>query len=193
MNDMDYSRKRHRKSWDGPGGAHCLTFSCFHDQDLLRSDQKAKWFLELIARAREKGLFALWAYAVMPEHAHIVLLPKDTVQVATILWQLKRPMTRRVVRWAELHDRAFLAQMIDRQPSGKTSRRFWQRGGGYDRNLRSVSDVHEKIRYVHANPVRRGLVSRPEDWPYSSARAWATERDDPIPIDRDSLPPRVSF
>jgi hypothetical protein len=32
----------------------------------------------------------------------------------------------------------------------------------------------EKLRYLHRNPVTRGLVSRPEDWEWSSFRHWAT-------------------
>ena len=82
--------------------------------------------------------------------------------------------------------------MADVQPSGKVTHRFWLRGGGYDRNLRSVSDVHEKIQYIHANPVRRGLVVNPEDWLWSSARAWLCNVDEPIGIDRDSVPPLVT-
>jgi putative transposase len=54
--------------------------------------------------------------------------------------------------------------------------------------LRSVADIHQKIAYVHANPVRRGLVECPEDWPWSSGRAWQTGEDHPIAIDRGSLP-----
>ena len=61
--------------------------------------------------------------------------------------------------------------------------RFWQRGGGYDRNLRSAKDVYEKIAYNHDNPVRRGLVARSEDWPSSSAREWITREPGPVPID----------
>jgi putative transposase len=84
---------------------------------------------------------------------------------------------------------AFLEKMTDRQPCGKVTHRFWQRGGGYDRNLRSVPDVHEKIKYIHENPLRRGLVARAEDWPWSSARAWATGMNQPIRIDWEMLPP----
>jgi hypothetical protein len=71
---------------------------------------------------------------------------------------------------ASLHAPEFLAELVDGPPNGRTAHRFWQRGGGYDRNLRSVRDIHEKIRYVHENPppprarcTRRGLdlVERP--------------------------------
>jgi len=82
----------------------------------------------------------------------------------------------------------FLTRLEDVQPNGKRAHRFWQRGGGYDRNLRTVADIYEKIDYIHANPVRRRLVAEPEAWPWSSCRAWQTGEDEPMPIDRDSLP-----
>ena len=81
----------------------------------------------------------------------------------------------------------FLKHMEDIQPNGKRYSRFWMRGGGYDRNLRSLDDVREKIRYIHANPVRRNLVDKVEDWKWSSYRAWQSGEDYPIAIDRESL------
>jgi putative transposase len=83
---------------------------------------------------------------------------------------------------------AFLSRLEDRQPNGTMAYRFWQRGGGYDRNLRTLADIYEKIHYVHNNPVRRGLVAVAEDWPWSSCRTWQTGDDLPIAIDRASLP-----
>jgi putative transposase len=66
---------------------------------------------------------------------------------------------------------------------------FWQRGGGYDRNIWSPREMREKIAYIHANPARRGMVTRPEDWPWSSWAAWNGDAAPPVPIDYHSLPP----
>ena len=38
----------------------------------------------------------------------------------------------------------------------------------FDRALRTVKEYHEKVEYIHLSPVRAGLVSRPQDWPWSS-------------------------
>jgi hypothetical protein len=76
----------------------------------------------------------------------------------------------------------------DRRPNGKESLRFWQRGGGYDHNLWSKDKVWEKIDYIHTNPVQRGLVTRPEDWPWSSYGDYAGLRQGALPIDREFLP-----
>jgi putative transposase len=85
---------------------------------------------------------------------------------------------------------AFLAQMRDTEPNGKTQHRFWQRGGGYDRNLVRDTTVHRTIDYIHANPVRRGLAVLPEDWPWSSAAWYAGQKDVPFVPDSRHLPAR---
>ena len=89
---------------------------------------------------------------------------------------------------------ALLREMADIAPDGQASYRFWQRGGGYDRNLWSPEEIHEKIHYIHANPVRRGLVVRPEDWPWSSVHDYTGSTNRPMAtpsspsIDRVLLP-----
>ena len=66
----------------------------------------------------------------------------------------------------------------------RVRRRFWQAGGGFDRNVVELATVHSIIDYIHANPVRRRLVERPEDWDWSSARWYAGIRPCAIEMDR---------
>ena len=144
--------------------------------------------LKALTLGREKGQYDLWAYVIMPEHFHAVVWPRPSVRVASILSTWKQSVSKRALNWLRNNAPAFLAQLEDTQPNGKRHHRFWQRGGGYDRNLRSVSDIYEKIDYIHNNPVRRGLVKTPAEWPWSSCRAWEIGEDEPIAIDRQSLP-----
>ena len=120
----------------------------------------------------------------MPEHVHLVLLPHPGTPIESIFTTIKLSVSRKAIHWLKENSPAYLDELVDRQPNGKQSYRFWQRGGGYDRNLRSVRDIHEKIRYVHFNPVQRELVAKPEDWKWSSAVAWSTGVDLPLSIDR---------
>jgi hypothetical protein len=60
-----------------------------------------------------------------------------------------------------------------RQPNSDIHYRFWQRGGGYDRNVHEITTLRAMIEYIHLNPVRRGLVKEVVDWPWSSARFYA--------------------
>ncbi|HEY1601971.1 MAG TPA: transposase [Pirellulales bacterium] len=181
----------HRKRlvhFDSPGDVHCLTFSCFHRLPLLSKPRSCQWFVDALALARQRGQFDLWAFVVMPEHVHIVMRPKQDVKVAQILSTVKQSVSKKALRYLAETSPDFLAMLEDVRPSGRRSYRFWQRGGGYDRNLRSLRDVYEKIEYVHNNPVRRGLATSPESWNWSSARAWATGENEPLEIDRDRLP-----
>ena len=97
-----------------------------------------------------------------------------------ILTELKGGFARLVIgRWKEL-DAPVLHRI--RQPNGRF--RFWQMGGGYDRNVRDEAELFEKIGYIHNNPVQRGLVGSPLDWRWSSARWYAGHREtSPIAID----------
>ena len=174
---------------DVPGHAHYLTFSCWQGQALLSKDRTRRWLLESLEAARGEQGFDLWAYVIMPEHAHLLILPHPSSQISRILRAIKEPLAKRAVAWIRHSVPDFLARMEDRQPNGRCCHRFWQPGGGYDRNIWTAKELHEKIRYVHNNPVRRGLVERAEDWLWSSCRAWEQGTDEPIAIDRETLPP----
>jgi putative transposase len=182
----------HRKAcrrFNDPGHAHCLTFSCFRRQPFLSKDRSRLWFVEAIDRARDKHRFHVWAYVVMPEHVHLIVWPTAPVyDIGDILNSIKQSVVRRALPFVRRESPAFLARMEDRQPSGLTHYRFWQRGGGYDRNVVEVATLYRLIEYVHANPVRRGLCERPEDWYWSSAADYAGVRTGPLRVDRESLP-----
>src|SRR5262249_59037607 len=86
------------------------------------------------------------------------------------------------------HAPAFLERLTVTRGDGSREHRFWQAGGGYDRNVVEPETARLIIDYIHHNPVRRGLVERPEDWTWSSARwnagLW------PVPLGMDpTLPP----
>lgn len=185
---MQSDHRKTRRIYDRNGEAHFITFSCFRRKPLLSKERSCQWMVEAISLSRSKHPFDLWAWVIMPEHIHLVLRPHADVRISSILITMKQSISRRAMLWLKEHNPAFLADLRDQQPNGKSSYRFWQRGGGYDRNLRSTRDVHEKIRYVHENPVRRGLVVTPLEWKWSSATAWHTGRDEPISLDRESVP-----
>ena len=188
---MDTGGALHRKRckrYDVPGHAHCLTFSCFQRRPFFNGRLTPAWFLESLDAARHKESFDLWAYVIMPEHVHLLVFPAEGSEISRILRRIKKPMTDRVLAWVTRNSPSFLARMEERRPSGKTSHRFWQPGGGYDRNVLSAEEIHEKLRYIHANPVRRGLAAGPAEWAWSSFRAWEEGLDEPIAIDRESFP-----
>jgi len=185
--DMEPYHRKTCKRYDIEGQAHCLTFSCFRRQPFLSRPRCCQWLAEAIEAGRTSRLYDLLGFVFMPEHVHVVVLPRPEVRISRILVAMKAPVAKRAVLWIRANAPDSLMSMEDRQPNGQCHYRFWQRGGGYDRNLRTTEDVREKIRYIHANPIRRGLVATADDWHWSSYRAWQTGEDVPIPIDREVL------
>ena len=175
-----------------PGHAHYLTFSCFHGQPFLSKPRSCQWLVDAIARAKKLHEFHLWAWVIMPEHVHLLVWPRRKLySISAILQSIKKPVTNKALHFVDTFTPAFAARMVDRQPNGDLSRRFWQRGGGHDRNIYSAEEVWEKIDYIHKNPFRRGLVARAQDWQWSSAQEYTGDRPAPLlALDRESLPIR---
>ncbi|NNJ27667.1 transposase [Alienimonas chondri] len=175
-------RRRHE-----PGHLHELTFSTYRQIPLLTNDCWRTYFCEALTAALPNARCGLIAWVLMPEHVHLLVLPgwnddaagsgDDDVprRLSRLLAATKRPTSVRVK--ADLKSSPaggrLLARLTVRERPGKTAFRFWQEGAGYDRNLLTPSAVAAAIDYIHANPVRRGLVERSTDWLWSSARQFA--------------------
>ncbi len=154
--------------YETPGDARFLTFSC-HDRLALFEDGQIKdLFVERLHEVRNETGLKAFAWVVMPEHVHLVVLPRlPGWPIAKTMARLKRPFARTVLaRWRQVE-----APILRRLVDSRGVPCFWLRGGGYDRNIRSPDDLIEKIKYVEENPVRRGLEHRCDEWKWSSA--WA--------------------
>ncbi len=185
---MSSKKYKELRRHEDPHHARLLNFSCFKNQPFLTTDRSRAWFCNAVIRASELHEFHLWAYAIMPDHVHLLLWPK--APVFDILRSIKQSVAKCAVAWAKSERHATLARMLDEQPNGKRAHRFWQRGGGFDRNLWEPDPIWHAIDYIHMNPVKAGLCTRPRDWHWSSASRYAGGDEGPIPIDTTGLPPR---
>ncbi|MGB0768454.1 MAG: REP-associated tyrosine transposase [Phycisphaeraceae bacterium] len=167
--------KRTLKRYEHRNEVRYLTCSCYKQLALFKNRAIRDQFVEHLRMTQEDFDFRLYAWVLMPEHFHLLIRPAEIEQaIAPMLRRLKAGLAKRVIqRWREL-DAPILGRLTDQQ--GAT--RFWQRGGGYDRNLYREEELVEKITYIHFNPVRRELVSEPGEWKWSSARAYETGEDD---------------
>ena len=145
---MPWSLKRYQNS----GSLHFITFSCYRRQPLLRIPGAAEMFEQALEQARVKYGFFVYGYVVMHEHVHVLVSEPERDTLATAIKAIKQSVARRQV---------------------KTGEHFWQ-GRYYDFNVGTAQKKVEKLKYIHRNPVHRGLVERPEDWPWSSYRHYAT-------------------
>ena len=141
---------------------HFLTFSCYHRKPKLASAEACEIFIRALERVRQAYGLCIYGYVVMPEHVHLLVNEPERSNLAQALKSLKQGVARRLALRGE-------------EP-------FWQ-ARYYDFNVWSERKFLEKLRYMHRNPVKRGLVARPEDWHWSSFRHYATGETGKVEIE----------
>jgi putative transposase len=152
----------HLKRYYGNGDLHFITFSCYRRVPLLSAPEIRDRFLSVLEEVRQKYDFVVLGYVVMPEHVHL-LISEPVVGNPSLAMQVLKQRTSRLTPHHE--------------------RRFWQlRFYGF--NVFSDSKRLEKLDYMHMNPVRRGLVVRPEEWRWSSYRYYALREKGPVAVDQ---------
>ncbi len=163
-----------RRSSEDPGCAHELTFSCYRRLPLLSGDCTRQWFIDALDATRRRHDLEFWAYVIMPDHVHILFVPCDAqYRIRNVLQSIKQPVMRRALNFLREHNPEWLKNLRVRPPSGcarschPDAYHFWQPGGGYDRNVTTAHTAWRMVHYIHENPVRRGLVERSIDWPWS--------------------------
>ena len=84
--------------------------------------------------------FDLWAYVFMPDHVHLVIYPRcDDYSISRILLSIRQPVARKAIAYLKVHHPEGLRAMA----TGQRARpyHFWQKGGGYDRNITQVDTL----------------------------------------------------
>ena len=142
---------------------HFITFSCFHRLPLLDAPAARETVEVVLEQTRARHQARIYAYVLMPEHMHLLVNEPPRILLAQFLKALK--------------------QMTSRKLRGRREK-FWQ-DRYYDSNIRGETARSEVTRYIHRNPVKRGLVAKPEDWPWSSFRHYATGNRGIVEIESD--------
>ena len=166
----------HLRRYYGAGYLHFITTSCYRRQPLLGSARNRSLFLRALEQVRRRYQFVVVGYVVMPEHIHLLLSEPERGNPSVVMQALKQGFARR------------LLGRLRRRQSGRQSAlwdaalgegHIWQRRF-YDFVVRTERKRVEKLRYMHRNPVKRGLVLEPEQWRWSSYRHYACGEAGPV-------------
>jgi putative transposase len=134
----------------GNTGYSCyfITASTFEKRNILQSDRMAGRFVDVLLYYRAQGRYLLHEFAVMPDHFHLLITPRESLERAMQL--IKGSFSFRAKReMGLLHE-------------------IWQ-ASFYDRRVRDDREYVAYREYIRQNPVKRGLVVKAEDYRYSSA------------------------
>ena len=174
------------KRFYGLGDLHFVTFSCYRRRPLLGTARSRDCFLKILDRVRSKRNFLLLGFVVMPEHVHLLVSEPPGSDPSIALQVLKQEVSRRLRKEHRLSSESRAG--LNSAEGQVVEEHFWQRRF-YDFNVWSEKKFGEKLDYMHANPVKRGLVVHPKDWPWSSWGHYAPGEKGLIRV--DSLNDRV--
>jgi len=143
-----------------PGIPHHVTQRGSRRMTVFLSPSDYQVYLRVFKRQSERRGVRIWSYCLMPNHVHLIAEPSCSTGLSRAIGEAHR----------------LYAQHINRRESW--CGHLWQERF----NSFPMDELHvlRATRYVLLNPVRAGLVTRPEDWPHSSAKTHLAERPDPL-------------
>ena len=140
------------------GDDHFITFSCYNREPYLNTPIARDIFLDSLELTRRRYRFEVRGYVVMPEHIHLLVSEPPGTPLSKALQSLKLSVSKRL-----------------------TQRPFWHTRY-YDFNVFTHNKRVEKLKYMHRNPVTRGLVEDPEDWHWSTYRRYLLDEPTKVQI-----------
>jgi putative transposase len=144
---------------------HFITYSCYQRLPSLKTARSRDCFLAILEQTRRRYRFVVVGYVVMPEHIHLLISEPEVGTPSTVMQVLKQRTAHALLPKRERRDRC-QRSLFANEPQ---RRAFWQ-ARFYDFNVWTTKKRVEKLRYIHRNPVKRGLVELPEQWRWSSYR-----------------------
>ncbi len=149
----------------GMGHLHFLTFSCYRRKPPLGTVRARNRFVKILGQVRARFGFLLVGYVVMPDHVHLLISEPHKGTSSTSIQVLKQRVSRDPRNYKR---RAPSPQLRFAFSKGDEDLpRFWQ-PRFYDFNVYSTKKKRGKLEYMHANPVKRGVVKNPAHWMWSS-------------------------
>ena len=136
------------KHFDNLNTTRFVTFCCYRKMNNFHESEVFELFIKHLENVRKKYKFKSFGYIIMPDHVHLVIHPQPDTKLGLLIRELKSKMARE-----------YFSEYFKNIPDRKHV--FWRKRC-YDHNCRSPETVLEKINYCHNNPVRAGIVKRPE-------------------------------
>ena len=167
------------KRFYGSGDLHFITASCYCRQPLLAATRNRDLFVQVLEQVRQRYQFVVVAYVVMPEHFHLLISEPEKANPSVVIQALKLGVARRILSARQRREKQKAAQEGLRL--NPVPQHIWQ-ARFYDYNVWGGRKQMEKVRYIHRNPVRRGLVESAEQWQWSSFRAYTFGETGPVRV-----------
>jgi len=134
-----------------PDAIYFVTAVTKNRQPLFKTEQNIQLLRQTLHQVKELYPFDMRGYGFLPDHFHLLFHATGETAVTQILHSTKRNFT---INYKKVHQIS--------EPISLWQRRFW------DHVIRDEQDYLNHLHYIHYNPIKHGLVTKPEDYPHSS-------------------------
>ncbi len=158
---------------------------------IFRYHKQCEIFLHTLEAYRRKYEMRVHAYALMPDHYHVLLDFPVQHRLADFLRDFKSLVGKQILEWMGQEGLSHLLarfQLSRTQHRERDARYCVLQYNSYVKTLPGLRALQEKLNYIHSNPVREGLSKTPGAYSYSSARAYASKGLSIVKIDRLEFP-----
>lgn len=152
-----------------PGALHFVTANFLNRVPLFTHSESCREFLEVLCDLNQQWPSKLIAYVLMPDHIHLISNPRDG-HIKEFIGTLKSLSAKRILSLRGVRVRSL--------------GRVWQESFKA-MPLWSGWMIWQKVNYIHANPVKAGIVKSAKDYRWSSFHSYYSQTPELIPIDRD--------
>jgi putative transposase len=172
-----------------PGQLQFITTSTYRRVPVFLNPEYCQLFVDALRAVRSRLDFLLIGWVLMPDHFHILLRPGLTESTSDILKQAKQrsafAILEALLGQPDVRSCRSLLRSFRLPPTvhSQAHYRVWQRRF-VPFNVYTEKKRLQKLDYMHANPVTRGLVSSPAEWPWSSWRFYYLEDRSVLEMDR---------
>jgi REP element-mobilizing transposase RayT len=157
-----------------PGALHYVTGNFLDRIPVFHQETCSQSFIDTLATLLNEWPSKLIAYVLVPDHFHLIVNPRDG-RIREFTGKLKSLSGRAITK---------TARGIDFKPDSEGSFHVWQESFKAI-PLWSAWMIWQKINYIHANPVKAGLVSSAKGYPWSSFQAFHSGHEKPLKVDQD--------
>lgn len=189
----------HLRRYDEPGECHFWTISCQRRLTFFHDDGVKRVVADGLRVLQQRFGVCLVGYVIMPDHVHPMVYPHartddHPIPVPRLLHAFKQHVGfhgKQRLREVWRLQGALWSQPLNVWAGGdRHEQRIWT-VRGYDFNVRTHRTLLEKLDYCHKNPLTRGLVDCPEDWPWSSYRYYELGDESVLGMDWDGSWPII--
>lgn len=159
---------RSRYQFENGKGLYFITSTIIEFIPVFTSEEYFQIIANSLSYCRKEKDIEILAYVIMDNHFHLLIYSDG---LSNKIKSIKRFTARQIINQSKEDNKDWLLnqfQYYKKKYKKKSKYQVWQEGV-HPQLIQNIQMVKQKMEYIHLNPVRRGLIRKPEDWKYSSA------------------------